>query len=78
MTTSSRSGRLGGDTRQAVRRLVHVIENLSREVQQLRIEQYGLRGEIAQLRRSLTPTWPYTLEQLHAIEERISFQQREG
>jgi hypothetical protein len=46
---SSRPLRQGGDTRQAVRALTKVIDQLFREIQQLRIEQYGLRGEIRKL-----------------------------
>jgi hypothetical protein len=46
---SSRSSRKGGDTRQAVRALTKVIDQLFREIQQLRIEQYGLRGELRKL-----------------------------
>jgi hypothetical protein len=52
---SSRPLRQGGDTRQAVRALTKVIDQLFREIQQLRIEQYGLRGEIRKLACQTVP-----------------------
>jgi hypothetical protein len=45
----------GTDTRQAVRALTKVIDQLFREIQQLRIEQYGLRGEIRKLACQTVP-----------------------
>ena|ERR1039458_4235028 len=45
----------GSDTRQAVRALTKAVDNLFREIQQLRIEQYGLRGELRKLACQTVP-----------------------